>query len=70
MQSVHTPAYREFLLRLAEMPRSDMEKLESLEQLRVLSAGFTILVGVVDKPTIGIDTEKDYRAFVRRTLNC
>ncbi len=61
---------RDFLLRLAEIPRSDPEKLESLEQLRVLSAGFTILVGVVEQPTIGIDTEKDYRAFVRRTLSC
>ncbi|MCU0874607.1 MAG: 3-deoxy-manno-octulosonate cytidylyltransferase [Pirellulaceae bacterium] len=70
-QHVGLYAYRrEFLLRLAEIPRSDPEKLESLEQLRVLSAGFTILVGVVDEPTIGIDTEKDYRAFVRRTLNC
>ena len=70
-QHVGLYAYRpEFLLRLAEMPRSDLEKLESLEQLRVLSAGFTILVGIVDEPMIGIDTEKDYRAFVRRTLNC
>jgi 3-deoxy-manno-octulosonate cytidylyltransferase (CMP-KDO synthetase) len=70
-QHVGLYAYRrEFLLRLAEIPRSDLEKLESLEQLRVLSAGFFILVGVVDEPTIGIDTEKDYRAFVRRTLNC
>lgn len=70
-QHVGLYAYRrEFLLRLAELPRSDLEKLENLEQLRVLSAGFTILVGIVDEPTIGIDTEKDYRAFVRRTLNC
>jgi 3-deoxy-manno-octulosonate cytidylyltransferase (CMP-KDO synthetase) len=61
---------REFLLRLAEMPRSPLEKLENLEQLRVLSAGFEILVGVVDEPTIGIDTEKDYRAFVRRVSSC
>jgi 3-deoxy-manno-octulosonate cytidylyltransferase (CMP-KDO synthetase) len=70
-QHVGLYAYRrEFLLRLAEMPRSDLEKLESLEQLRVLSAGFTILVGIVDEPTIGIDTEKDYRAFVRRANSC
>ena len=70
-QHIGLYAYRrEFLLRLTQMPRSDLEKLESLEQLRVLSAGFTILVGVVGEPTIGIDTEKDYRAFVRRALNC
>lgn len=70
-QHIGLYAYRrEFLLRLAELPRSDLEKLESLEQLRVLSAGFAILVGIVDEPTVGIDTAKDYRAFVRRTLNC
>jgi len=70
-QHVGLYAYRrEFLLQLAEIPRSDLEKLENLEQLRVLAAGFAILVGIVDEPTIGIDTEKDYRAFVRRTLNC
>ncbi len=70
-QHIGLYAYRrEFLLRLTQIPRSDLEKLESLEQLRVLSAGFTILVGVVSEPTIGIDTENDYRAFVRRTLNC
>lgn len=57
---------RDFLLQLAEIPRSDLEKLESLEQLRVLSAGLPILVGVIDEPTIGIDTPEDYRAFVSR----
>jgi 3-deoxy-manno-octulosonate cytidylyltransferase (CMP-KDO synthetase) len=61
---------REFLLRLSEMPRSQLEKLEKLEQLRVLSAGYTILVGMVDEPTIGIDTAEDYRAFVRRARTC
>ena len=39
---------------------------ESLEQLRVLAAGYTILVGVVDEPTFGIDTPEDYRRFVAR----
>ncbi|MFO0868304.1 MAG: 3-deoxy-manno-octulosonate cytidylyltransferase [Pirellulales bacterium] len=57
---------RDFLLQLAQLPRSDAEKLESLEQLRVLSAGYGILVGVIDEPTIGIDTPEDYRAFVSR----
>lgn len=59
---------RDFLLQLAEIPRADTEKLESLEQLRVLHAGHRILVGVIDEPTIGIDTPDDYRAFVSRYL--
>jgi 3-deoxy-manno-octulosonate cytidylyltransferase (CMP-KDO synthetase) len=60
---------REFLLRLAELPRTPLEKLENLEQLRVLENGFPIVVGVVDEPTIGIDTPEDYRAFVSRQRN-
>ncbi len=69
-QHIGLYAYRrDFLLRLAEMPRSDLEKAENLEQLRVLSAGHAIQVGVIDEPTVGIDTEKDYRAFVRRVAS-
>jgi 3-deoxy-manno-octulosonate cytidylyltransferase (CMP-KDO synthetase) len=57
---------REFLLVLADIPRADCEILESLEQLRVLAAGYSLRVGVIDEPTIGIDTPEDYRAFVKR----
>jgi len=70
-QHIGLYAYRrDFLLGLAEMPRSRLEKLESLEQLRVLSSGQAILVGVIDEPTVGIDTPEDYRAFVRRARSC
>ena len=66
-QHIGLYAYRrDFLLRLASLPRAAIEKIENLEQLRVLAAGHTILVGVIDEPTIGIDTPEDYRAFVER----
>ena len=66
-QHIGLYAYRrEFLLKLATLPQATTEKVESLEQLRVLDAGYTILVGVIDEPTIGIDTPEDYRAFVER----
>jgi 3-deoxy-manno-octulosonate cytidylyltransferase (CMP-KDO synthetase) len=66
-QHIGLYAYRrKFLLQLAGLPRAGMEKVENLEQLRVLDAGYPILVGVVDEPTIGIDTPDDYRAFVSR----
>ena len=69
-QHIGLYAYRrEFLLQLAKLPRAAIEKVESLEQLRVLVAGFRIQVGVVDEPTVGIDTKSDYRAFVRRMLS-
>ena len=66
-QHIGLYAYRrEFLLRLTELPRAGIERVENLEQLRVLDAGYTILVGVIDEPTISIDTPEDYRAFVSR----
>jgi len=70
-QHIGLYAYRRtFLLQLAEMPRVPLERVENLEQLRVLAAGYTILIGVVPRPTIGIDTPEDYRAFVRRWSGC
>lgn len=57
---------REFLLQLASLPRPDIEKTENLEQLRVLHSGYSLLVGVVEEPSIGIDTPDDYREFVAR----
>lgn len=66
-QHVGLYAYRrDFLLQLAEMTPAPIEQTERLEQLRVLAAGHTILVGVVDEPTFGIDTPSDYRRFVEQ----
>lgn len=66
-QHIGLYAYRrEFLLQLASLPVAPMENLECLEQLRVLNAGNQILVGVIDQAAIGIDTQADYQAFVKR----
>jgi 3-deoxy-manno-octulosonate cytidylyltransferase (CMP-KDO synthetase) len=66
-QHIGLYAYRrEFLLQIAALPRPAIEQLESLEQLRVLHAGKTILVGRTDEPSIGIDTPADYAQFVAR----
>lgn len=54
---------RDFLLRIAKRRRSRLEQIECLEQLRVLSAGYQIQVGIVDEPAVGIDTPDDYEAF-------
>jgi len=61
---------RDFLLQLARLPASSAEKLESLEQLRVLAAGYSILVGTVVHHGTGIDTWDDYWAFVSRMASC
>jgi 3-deoxy-manno-octulosonate cytidylyltransferase (CMP-KDO synthetase) len=66
-QHIGLYAYRrQFLLGLAHLPRAAIECVENLEQLRALYAGHTVLVGVIDEPTIGIDTPADYQAFVER----
>ncbi|MGY8770526.1 MAG: 3-deoxy-manno-octulosonate cytidylyltransferase [Pirellulales bacterium] len=70
LQHVGIYAYRrDFLLRLSETPVSTLETVENLEQLRVLSMGETIAVGVIDEPSIGIDTPEDYALFVSKTTS-
>ncbi len=66
-QHVGLYAYRrDYLLQLARQPQSPLERLESLEQLRVLSTGGKIAVGQIHESAVGIDTPADYRAFVSR----
>ena len=57
---------RKVLLEFASMPPSTLEQAEKLEQLRMLESGGTILVGVVERASSGIDTPADYAAFVAR----
>ncbi len=60
-------AYRRaFLLSLAKLSPTPLERVERLEQLRVLEHGYSIAVAVVSRATVGIDTPADYEAFVRR----
>ena len=61
---------REFLLRFSALPKSRLEGVEMLEQLRVLQAGAEILVATANCTGKGIDTLDDYRAFVSRHSNC
>ena len=56
---------------VTELPQAPLEKAESLEQLRWLSAGYRIKVGVTDVETIGIDTPDDLAAaeeFLKRNV--
>lgn len=57
---------RSVLLGVAAMQPSQLELAEKLEQLRMLQSGGTILVGVVEHASSGIDTPADYAAFVAR----
>lgn len=53
-------AYRANVLQeITSLSQGDLEKAESLEQLRWLENGYTIKVGLTDVETIGIDTPED-----------
>lgn len=56
-------AYRVGALKaFAAMPRSELEEIEALEQLRVLQAGWTILVAPTPVPVpAGVDTAEDLK---------
>jgi 3-deoxy-manno-octulosonate cytidylyltransferase (CMP-KDO synthetase) len=58
---------RDALLRFIKLSPTVREKEERLEQLRALENGFKIKVGTINKAPVGIDTPKDYEAFVKRT---
>jgi len=65
LQHLGLYAYRRnFLLDLATWPPAPLEEIEKLEQLRVLSLGQRIQVGVVAHASRGIDTPADYERFI------
>lgn len=69
LQHLGIYAYRrDFLMKLAALPPSNLEQIEKLEQLRFLQAGCRIIVGVVAQSPRGIDTRDDYDAFKRRCM--
>lgn len=55
-----------FLRTYVTLPRTPLEKSESLEQLRILEHGYRIGVARFDCRGTGIDTPEQYEAFVRR----
>jgi 3-deoxy-manno-octulosonate cytidylyltransferase (CMP-KDO synthetase) len=68
-QHVGIYAYRRRVLEMwNDLPESRLAAIESLEQLRVIEAGIPIVAGAIDHAARGIDTPKDYAAFVERCL--
>ena len=58
---------RDVLLRVAALRPAPLELAERLEQLRALTAGFTIGVALLDRPALpGIDTPADLAAAEAR----
>ena len=51
------------LIKMTQLPQADIEKQESLEQLRALKNGMKIKVALTDLNPTGIDTIEDYEKF-------
>jgi 3-deoxy-manno-octulosonate cytidylyltransferase (CMP-KDO synthetase) len=59
-------AYKSDVLgEITALPQSDLERAESLEQLRWIENGYTIKAGITDEETIGIDTPEDLEKAVK-----
>ncbi|MBQ3641778.1 3-deoxy-manno-octulosonate cytidylyltransferase [bacterium] len=54
---------RESLFKMTKYPQPEIERAESLEQLRALYNGMRIKTAVVEYNSIGIDTIEDYNNF-------
>ena len=59
---------RDVLLRLASLPQTDLEQIESLEQLRALAHGIRIRVVDTDHDSVGVDTAEDLARVRQRML--
>jgi len=69
LRHIGTYAYRkDFLMEICKLPRTRLEKLEKLEQLRAIENGYNIFVGNVNQSWEGIDTPEQYKSFVERWL--
>jgi 3-deoxy-manno-octulosonate cytidylyltransferase (CMP-KDO synthetase) len=61
-------AYRKsFLMEFGGLPKSSLEKMEKLEQLRILEGGFKIKVVETNLDSIGVDCEADL-AMIEKSL--
>ena len=54
---------KESLIKMTQLPQADIEKQESLEQLRALKNGMKIKIAITDLNPTGIDTIEDYEKF-------
>jgi len=52
---------RNFLFKFLSLPQTKLEKIEKLEQLRILEHGYKIKTVLVDEYPISVDTEEDLK---------
>ncbi len=57
---------KDFLLTFSGLPIPDLERIEKLEQLRVLSNGYKIKVVITPHICEGVDTPEDFERFLNK----
>jgi 3-deoxy-manno-octulosonate cytidylyltransferase (CMP-KDO synthetase) len=57
---------KDFLLRFSSLAIPDIEEIEKLEQLRVLSNGYKVKVIVTHFMCEGVDTPEDFERFLNK----
>ena len=60
---------KHFLLEFKDLPKSNLEASECLEQLRALEAGYKIKTILTDVETVGVDTKKDLEKVKKLLLS-
>jgi len=55
----------EFLQKYVRLPESSLERIEKLEQLRVLEHGYRIKAAIVDNAPRGVDTPEDLELLIK-----
>lgn len=60
---------KDFLIKYSQMQQSYLERLEKLEQLRVLENGYKIKMIETNYNSIGIDTQEDYDKALEKYSN-
>lgn len=61
---------RDALFKMTDLEQTNLEKTESLEQLRALQNGLKIITNVVNIKPIGIDTMEDFERFKQAKCLC
>lgn len=61
---------KNFLLKFVNMPQSNLEKAEELEQLRILENGYKIKVVLTNYSSIPVDEKKDIKKVENFLKNC
>lgn len=63
-------AYRkDFLFQLTKFPEGTLERIEKLEQLRILENGYKIRTVLTDYHSVSVDTEEDYKKINSYIIN-